>query len=113
VQTVNRLQRLLGELTAGKVKKDITALQAKAILTSVPHREVLGKTRRRLAAEQLAYLVAVEKKIKSLGKELKLLVQDSGSMLMDLPEVGPIVAARVLVDVGDVARFADRNRFAS
>ena len=36
-----------------------------------------------------------------------------GSTLMDLPGVGPVVAARILVDVGDVARFADRNRFAS
>jgi transposase len=113
VQTVNRLQRLLAELTPGKAKKDITALQAKAMLASVRPRDVLGKTRRRLAAEQLADLIAVEKKIKSLGKELKLLVQDSGSTLMDLPGVGPIVAARVLADVGDVARFADRNRFAS
>jgi transposase len=113
VQTVNRLQRLLAELTPGKAKKDITALQAKAMLASVRPRDVLGKTRRRLAAEQLADLVAVEKKIKSLGKELKILVQDSGSTLMDLPGVGPIVAARVLADVGDVARFADRNRFAS
>ena len=32
VQTVNRLHRLLSELTPGKAKKDITALQAKAIL---------------------------------------------------------------------------------
>ena len=36
-----------------------------------------------------------------------------GSHLMDLRGVGPVVAARVLADVGDVARFADRNRFAS
>ena len=36
-----------------------------------------------------------------------------GSTLMDLPGVGPVVAARILADVGDVARFADRNRFAS
>lgn len=35
------------------------------------------------------------------------------STLMDLPGVGPVVAARILADVGDVARFADRNRFAS
>ncbi len=35
------------------------------------------------------------------------------SHLMDLPGVGPVVAARVLADVGDVTRFADRNRFAS
>jgi transposase len=32
---------------------------------------------------------------------------------MDLPGVGPVVAARTLADVGDIARFADRNRFAS
>ena len=32
---------------------------------------------------------------------------------MDIPGVGPVVAARMLADVGDIARFADRNRFAS
>ena len=32
---------------------------------------------------------------------------------MHLHGVGPVVAARVLADVGDVTRFADRNRFAS
>ncbi|WP_206515904.1 transposase [Nocardioides pantholopis] len=32
---------------------------------------------------------------------------------MDLPGIGPIAAARILADVGDVSTFADRNRFAS
>ena len=113
VQTVNRLHRLLSELTPGKAKKDITTGQAKAILASVRPRDLAGKTRRRLAAEQLAELVAVEKKIKALTKELKAMVLARGSRLMDLPGVGPVVAARILADVGDVARFADRNRFAS
>jgi transposase len=113
VQTVNRLQRLLAELTPGNAKKNITTGQAKTILAHVRPRDVVGKTRRRLAAEQLAELVAVEKKIKVLSRELKTQVLASGSRLMDLPGVGPIVAARVLADVGDVARFADRNRFAS
>ena len=113
VQTVNRLQRLLSELTPGKAKKDITAGQAKAILASVRPGDLAGKTRRRLAAEQLAELVAVEKKIKALTKELKAMVLARGSRLMDIHGVGPVVAARVLADVGDVARFADRNRFAS
>ena len=112
-QTANRLQRLLAELTPGKAKKDITALQAKAILAGVRPRDVVGKTRRRLAAEQLVELVAVEQKIKVMSKELKAMVEASGSTLTELPGVGPIVAARVLTDVGDVARFADRNRFAS
>ncbi|MGI8755377.1 MAG: transposase [Acidimicrobiales bacterium] len=113
IQTVNRLQRLLSELTPGRAKKDITALQAKAILASVRPRDLAGKTRRRLAVEQLTELVAVEKKIKALTKELKAMVLARGSTLMNLPGVGPVVAARILADVGDVTRFPDRNRFAS
>ena len=113
VQTVNRLQRHLSELTPGKAKKNITAAQAKAILASVRPRDVVGKTRRRLAAEQLAELVVIDRKLKELKKELKAMVLARGSSLMELPGVGPVVAARVLADTGDVARFVDRNRFAS
>jgi transposase len=113
VQTVNRLHRLLSELTPGRAKKDITTGQAKAILSSVRPRDLAGKTRRRLAVEQLTELVVIEKKIKTLTKELKAMVIARGSTLMELPGVGPVVAARILADVGDVARFADRNRFAS
>ena len=113
VQTVNRLQRLLSELIPGKGKKDLTALQARGILASVRPRDLAGKTRRGLAVEQLSELVAVEKKIKALTKDLKAMVIARGSTLMGLRGVGPVVAARTLADVGDVARFADRNRFAS
>jgi transposase len=113
VQAVNRLHRLLSELVPGQSKKDITALQAKAILASVRPRDSVGKTRKRLALEQLAEMVAMEKKMKASSKELKTLVITRGSHLMDLTGVGPVVAARILADVGDVARFTDRNRFAS
>ena len=60
----------------------------------------------------MAELVSVEK-IMTLTKELKAMVLASGSTLMELPGVGPVVAARTLADVGDVARFTDRNRLAS
>ena len=113
VATVNRLHALLAELTPGQAKKDLTALQAKAILASVRPRDVVGKTRRRVAADELADLMAIEKKVKALTIEIKAIVKERGSHLMDLPGVGPVVAARILADVGDVARFADRNRFAS
>ena len=113
VQTANRLQRLLAELTPGTAKKRISTAQAKTILSSVRPRDLVGKTRRRLAAEQLAELVVIEKKIKELRKELKAMVLARGSSLMELPGVGPVVAARALADTGDVARFVDRNRFAS
>ena len=113
IQTVNRLQRLLSELIPGRAKLNLTAPQAKAILSTRRPRDVAGKTRKRLALEQLDDLFAVDLKIKTLNKELKTMVLASGSTLMDLPGIGPIAAARILADVGDVTRFADRNRFAS
>ena len=51
--------------------------------------------------------------MKKATAELKTQVAARGSHLTDILGVGPVVAARVLADVGDVARFADRNRFAS
>src|SRR4051794_10219000 len=83
------------------------------MLASVRPRDIAGKTRRRIAAEELAELIAVEAKIKKSTAELKTTVLSRGSHLMNLHGVGPVVAARVLADVGDVTRLADRNRFAS
>ena len=94
IQTVNRVHRLLSELVPGQRKRDITTAQAKAILATVKPRDVAGKTRRRLAAEQVADLVAIEKKIKALTRELKEMVLATASSLMELPGVGPVVAAR-------------------
>lgn len=85
VQIVNRPHRLLAELVPATAKKDLTALQAEAILASVRPRDIAGKTRRRLAADALADLVAVEAKMKKATVELKVLVKARGSRLMDLP----------------------------
>ncbi|GAA4735889.1 IS110 family transposase [Nocardioides endophyticus] len=113
VQSVNRLQRLLSELVPGQRKRDLSAAQAKTLLATVRPRDIAGKTRRRMAAEQIADLVVVDAKLKKIKAELKTAVLARGSSLMDIHGVGPAGAARVLADVGDVARFADRNRFAS
>ena len=94
IQTVNRVHRLLSELVPGQRKRDITTAEAKAILATVKPRDVAGKTRRRLAAEQVADLVAIEKKVKALTRELKEMVLATASSLMELPGVGPVVAAR-------------------
>ena len=71
VQAVNRLQRLLTELVPGHHKRDLSARQAQGILARVRPRDVAGKTRRRIAAEEIADLVAVDKKLKKMKAELK------------------------------------------
>jgi hypothetical protein len=54
----------------------------------------------------------VERK-KAANKELEELVAATGSSLMNLQGLGRSGAARLLVDVGDVTRFATRDHFAS
>jgi len=113
VQTVNRLHRLLTELIPGGAGKDLTATRAKRLLATVKPRSLVGKITRRMAVEEIADLVATDAKLKTLTKELAAAVQARGSHLMDLRGIGPAGAARILADVGDVARFPDRNHFAS
>ena len=112
-QTVNRIHRLLLELLPGGAKKNLSAAQAKTLLAGVRPRDVAGKTRRRLAANYIAELVAIDKRIKSADVELHELIEVAGSSLLELYGVGPSGAARLLGDVGDISRFADRGRFAS
>ena len=95
IQTVNRVHRLLSELVPGQRKRDITTGQAKTILATVKPRDVAGKTCPRLAAEELAELVAVDAKVKKSTAELKAIVLARDSRLMELRGVGPVVAARV------------------
>jgi transposase len=57
--------------------------------------------------------VATDAKLKALTKELAVAAQARGPHLLDLRGIGPAGAARILADVSDVARFPDRNHFAS
>jgi transposase len=113
VQTVNRLHRLFAELIPGGAPRDLSATKAKALLAGVRPRTLVGRTTRRMAVEELADLVRVDAKLKALNRELKAAVLARGSHLMDLHGIGPAGAARILADVGDVARFPDRAHFAS
>jgi transposase len=112
-QTINRLHRLLLELFPGGAKRFLSAPQARALIATTRPRDLVGKTRRRLAVELVTELEAIDKKIKTAEKDLTALVTERGSTLMDLTGIGPTGAARLLADVGDIHRFADKDRFAS
>jgi transposase len=112
-QTLNRLHRLLLELLPGGAKKYLSVDKAKALLATVRPRDVVGKTRRRLAAELIAELVAIDKRIKTANRELHELIDATDSTLRELHGIGPSGAARLLGDVGDITRFASKARFAS
>ena len=110
---VSQLHALLLELIPGGAKKNLSAAQAKRLLATVRPRDVAGKTRRRVAAELTADLEPIYVRKKAADKELRELVAATGTGLMDLHGIGPSGAARLLVEVGDITRFPDRNHFAS
>jgi transposase len=111
--TVNRLHRLLMELIPGGAKKDLSAAQAKKLLAAVRPRDLVGRTRRRLAAQLIVDLQGIDTRIKTADTELDQLVTATGSRLQDLYGIGPSSSARLLGDVGDVSRFRTKNHFAT
>lgn len=110
---MSQVHMLLLELIPGGAKKDLSARQAKMLLASVRPRDVVGKTRKRVAAELVADLEKIYQRSKALDKEIKALVDQTGSTLMDLHGIGPSAAARLLIEVADISRFPTRNHFAS
>jgi transposase len=113
VQALGRLHRLFLQLVPGGAATKKSTAQYAALLAGVRPRDPVGRTRRRMAAMEVADLQRLDTQLKDLTAELKAHVLDLGSHLMDIYGVGPAGAARILADVGDVARFPDRNHFAS
>ncbi|MFW5473966.1 IS110 family transposase [Knoellia sp. CPCC 206450] len=110
---MSQVHHLLLELIPGGAKKDLSAAQAKKLLATVRPRDAAGKTRRRVAAELVADLERIYQRKKAANKELIALVAATGTTLMDLNGIGPSGAARLLVEVGDITRFPDKNHFGS
>ena len=110
---ISQLHALLLELIPGGAKKDLSAAQAKALLAKVRPRDAAGKTRRRVAAELIGDLERIYARKKAANKELSELLTATGTTLTDLTGIGPSGAARLLVEVGDITRFPDRDHFAS
>jgi transposase len=110
---VSQLHQLLLELIPGGAKRDLSAAQAKVLLATVRPRDAAGKARCRVAAEPIADLERVSRRSKDADKELKQLVAATGTSLMGLHGIGPSGAAWLLVEVGDITRFPNRDHFAS
>ena len=112
-QVVCRIHRDLVALLPGGVSKRLTATQAKEILARVRPRDELGKLRHQLLADQIADLVAVDKKIAVVNAQIKTAVAGAPTRLTRLYGLGPVNTAHILGEVGDVARVRSQHHFAS
>ena len=108
-----QLHQLLLELIPGGAKKALTAAQAKALLATVRPQDAAGKARRRVAAELISDLERLYQRKKAADKELRDLLNATGTTLTSLNGIGPSAAARLLVEAGDITRFPSKAHFAS
>ncbi len=112
-QTVCRIHRDLVVLFPGGLSKRLSAARAKELLSTIRPRDEVGKLRRRLVADQIRDLERVDGQIAKLDVELVDMVDDTPTSLRDLYGVGVITSALILGEVGNVARFASKDHFAS
>ena len=112
-QAVCRLHRDLVNLFPGGAPRALTAKKAKELLATIRPRDEVGRLRRQLAADQLAGLVAIDRRLAELERQIKAAVVATPSGLVRIFGVGPVSTARILGEVGDVARFRSRHHFAS
>jgi transposase len=109
----NRLHADLGALAPGYHDR-VRRLTTRAALSAAA-RIVRGDERMqaKLARRRLARVRELDREIAALERELRDLVDASGSGLVELCGIGHLTAARILGEVGDIHRFATRDAFAA
>jgi transposase len=112
-QVACRLHAVLCGLVPGGASKEITAAHATRILEQVPPPGAVARARCELAAEFPADLRRLDTQLRESKKKLAVVVRASGTTFTGIFGVGPVIAATVIGDVGDVSRFPSRDRFAA
>jgi transposase len=114
-RALNRLHGLLlRDLLPGGVAGTLSADRAASILRGIrPKGGASARLRRRLASEVLRDVRTLDRKIADLSGRIEAEVGASGTTLTEIFGIGPILAAKIIGTVGNVARFPNKAHFAS
>ena len=112
-QAICRLHRLLAELVPGGSSRELSATMAAAMLKLVRPKDDVSRERKALALQHLGDVRLLDRRIKAARDRIAAMVEASGTGLVNLYGVGPLVAGRVLAEVGDVGRFPTKDHFAT
>jgi transposase len=110
-QVVCRLHAVLCDLVPGGVSRPIYASHAARILEQITPQDAVATARCELAAAFLDDLRRIDAQIRETKNKLATAVQATGTSLIRLFGVGPVIAAAVIGDVRDVSRFPGRDHF--
>lgn len=112
-QAACRLHVALRQLIPGGAPRRLGADRAAKLLRTVRPAGVVETERKRVAVELLADVRRLDGEIAAARNRVAEAVHESGTTLLELHGVGPIVAGFILGHVGDARRFTTPDRFAS
>jgi transposase len=108
-----RLHSVLCDLVPGGVAGEISPAQAARLLDAIEPAGAVAAARHELAVELVADLVRLDAQRRDARRRITAAVTASKTTLTEVFGVGPIVAATVIGDVGDLTRFPSRDHFAA
>ena len=108
-----RLHSVLCDLVPGGIADEISPAQATRLLDELELQGAVAAARHELACELVADLVRLDAQRRQARRRITAAVTASKTTVTELFGVGPIVAATVIGDVADIARFPTRDRFAA
>jgi transposase len=107
-----RLHALLAELVPGGISSEIRVSSVQALLATVDCSDIVTVARHDLAVELLEDLRRLDTQMKASKCRIAAAVETSGTSLLKLFGVGPIVSAMIIGYRGDIRRFPTRHAFA-
>jgi transposase len=108
-----RLHSVLCDLVPGGIAGEISPAHATRLLEELEPVGAVATARHELAVDLVADLDRLRVQRRDARRRITAAVTASKTTLTALFGVGPIVAATVIGDVGDIARFPTRDRFAA
>jgi transposase len=113
-QLVCRLHAVLCDLVpGGGISKELSVGKAEKVLAGMDPEGAVASARYQLAEAFILDLRRIDEQIRDTKKRIAAAVTASQTTVTEIFGAGPVVAAVVKGDAGDVRRFASRDRFAS
>jgi transposase len=110
---VNQLHAVFRDLVPGGAPKGLTAALASQLLAGIRPAGPVEAARKHLARDLVAEIRQADQRLKALTAQIAEAVAATGSHLIEVDGVGPIVSGRLLARTHTMSRFPTAAAFAS
>lgn len=110
---VARLHALATELSPGGIAKRLNSTDAAKFLAGITPTDAVAQLRWDLIAELADDIARLETQSKHSERRVRDAVAASHTTVTDIYGIGPVIAAMLIGNTGNIARFANRDRYAA